>query len=346
MQTSNLAAPPRAAGTLTERVKAEEIRIVGVGDRDAWEAEHQQDGLPSQSWGYADALSASGIDPKLAVVRAGSARMLMPFFERESMGQRDIATTLGLSGASISPPSTEPLSLWEEHAAAQGWVAGYIQLGVGVELEGQSLRGELVRGNQVFVLDLRDDPFASASQTIRQKVRGAERMNPVLVEDRTELADGLKRLYPGTMERVGAGRHYGFSAPTLGRWALDPTSVVLGARIGDEIGAVSVFCVAGRHAEYHLNASTDAGRELTTWLIWNAVARLRDRGVASLNLGGGASPGDGVYAYKRRFNGAREDLRAVRQIYDRDEYDRLCRAAGVNPAGDWFPAYSAPAAHR
>jgi hypothetical protein len=322
-----------------------EIRILSVEDRDGWEAEHEDGGLPSQSWRYAHALSASGIEPRLAVVRAKGARMLMPFFEREWGGRTDIATVPGLSGTSISPISVAPLSLWREYAAAQGWVAGYIQLAPSVEpidrLPGESA----VTVNSVFLLDLRsDNPLRFASPNVRHKLARAAKLGATLIDDRSLAADSLKRLYPETMRRVKANRQYDFSAATLERWALDPSSVVLAARIGDTVDAVSLFCVAGRTAEYHLNASTFRGRELTAQLIAAAMTRLAAAGVGLLNLGGGVHPGDGVYRFKQRFNGTPRPLQAVRQIYDHAQYDELCHRAGNAAAGDWFPAYRTPPA--
>jgi CelD/BcsL family acetyltransferase involved in cellulose biosynthesis len=78
---------------------SEDITVLRLDDRERWEAEHRQGGLPSQSWNYAFGLSASGFDPKLAIVRSKGARMLLPFFERSFMGTTDIATIPGLSGA-------------------------------------------------------------------------------------------------------------------------------------------------------------------------------------------------------------------------------------------------------
>src|SRR5689334_20721814 len=104
------------------------VTILSLADRDLWEAEHLVDGLPSQSWDYAWGLGASGIDPKLAIVRSKGARMLLPFFERSWQGTTDIATVPGLSGASISPSSIAPLSLWNEYAMSRKWVAGYLQI--------------------------------------------------------------------------------------------------------------------------------------------------------------------------------------------------------------------------
>ena len=267
--------------------------------------------------------------------------MLMPFFERDWSGTTDIATTIGLSGASISPSSTAPLSLWREYAAAQGWVAGYIRLAPWVEFDERAPELGPVPNQTVFVLDLAaHDVLKSASEIVRRKVRRASKLGAVLVDDRALLAERLKRLYPATLRRVGAGAQYQFPAETLAQWAHDPSSIVLGGRFADSIEAISVFCVAGRFAEYHVNASTSRGRELTAWLIWNAAHRLRDAGVELLNLGGAAERrGDGLYQFKERFNGTAKAIDAVRQIYDHRTYVELCRSAGVSSSATWFPAY-------
>src|SRR5258708_18529845 len=127
----------------------EDVTILGLDDRDRWIAEHRDGGLPSQSWHYAWGLSATGVAPKLAVVRSGGARMLLPFIERSWRGNTDIATILGLSGASIAPASNAPPGLWHEFAAAQRWVAGYIQLAVCVDFAAEQRSGRVVANNVV-----------------------------------------------------------------------------------------------------------------------------------------------------------------------------------------------------
>lgn len=319
----------------------DDVSIIPVADRERWIAEHREGGLPSQSWAYARALSASGIDPKLAVVRAAGARMLLPFFERTWLGTTDIATIFGASGAIIYPSSGPPLSLWREFARGQGWVAGYIQLSPTLEVDRIAVDDELIASNAVFLLDLRKaDLLRAVSDSIRQKIRNAAR-NAVLIDDKPLLVEALKRLYPPTMQRLGARPHYHFSAETLAAWALDPEALALGGRIDGSVEAVSLFLVSGNHAEYHLNASTEQGRDLTAWLIGNAVALLRERGVTTLNLGGGVRPGDGLYRFKSRFRGAPRPLHGVRQIYDSCKYYELCSRAGMSRGANWFPAYRA-----
>lgn len=268
--------------------------------------------------------------------------MLLPFYGREWQGSIDIASLLGTSGASITPNSAEPLSLWQEYAAAQSWVAGYIQLSTSVDLGRQAVAGELVDLNEWFVLDLRpENLFETFAESIRQKVQRSSRDGTVLIDDRSVLAESLKRLFPMAMERVDARPHYQFSPETLERWALDPSSIVLGASLENAVEAVSVFVVAGDEAEYHINACSERGRSLAAWLIWNAIVRLKANGVHTLHLGGGVKRGDGLDQFKRRFRGTPKTLRAVRQIYDRPRYLELCRLANVPPNHHWFPAYRA-----
>ena len=185
---------------------------------------------------------------------------------------------------------------------------------------------EPVTVNAVLVLDLRAaDLLRSVSESVRHKVRKAADLGAELVEDRSELARTMRSLYPLTMARVGARSHYDVDSKSLDRWVLDSSSVVLGARLGDRVEAVSVFCVAAHRAEYHINASSRRGRDLTAWLIWNAVERLRASGVETLNLGGGFRPGDGVYRFKEMFRGEARPLSALHQVYDQEMYDELSR---------------------
>jgi hypothetical protein len=77
---------------------------------------------------------------------------------------------------------------------------------------------------------------------------------------------------------------------------------------------------------------------LLTWLIAKTVDRLRETGVATLNLGGGVRPGDGLFQFKQKFGVADIPLAAVHQIYDHEKYADLVRQTGAGET-NWFPAY-------
>lgn len=319
---------------------ADDVTILSLEDRDRWIAEHQESGLPSQSWSYARGLSASAVDPKLAVVRSGGARMLLPFYERTWMDSTDIATIVGASGASIVPCATAPLSLWREFAAGRGWVAGYIQLSPFADLDELRHEDGLIANNTNFLLKLPTfDVFESASRTICRKICSAEKAGTVLIEDRETLVEQLKRLYPETMLRLEAPSHFQFSPETLTRWGADPESLAVGAAVDNVIECVYVFRVVGEYAESHILGTSERGRALIAWLIWKGIERLMVGGTRVLNLGGGVRPGDGVYQFKQRFNGVPMQRAALCQIYDRAQYDHLCARAGVRAPDGWFPAY-------
>ena len=172
---------------------ADDVIVIGLDERERWEAECARGGLPSQSWSYAWGLSASGFEPRLAVVTSRNSRMLLPFFERSFMETTDIATLPGLSGASIAPASDAPLSLWSEFASTQGWVAGYIQLASGIALDSVPARSRLVSRNSMFVFDLHGwDIYRSVSRKFRkQHLYEGRRRGAVLVDDRARLTHRL-----------------------------------------------------------------------------------------------------------------------------------------------------------
>jgi hypothetical protein len=322
-----------------------QLQIATLAEPDLWQAIHAEGGIPAHAHSLAAALAQSGIAPRLALVRTAEGGMVLPHVERRWQGTTDICTWLSVSGARLWGDPVPALAAWDAHARARGWVASYIQ----VEPESpQPAIAAAGAGNTVFLLDLaRPDPLAAASQIVRRKLRRAEAAGTVPVEDRAALAEALVRLYPPAMARLGASEAYALPAATLRALAAMPEALVLGAAGPDGgIAAVMVFPVAGARAEFFLGASTPEGRDLTAWLLGQAIGRLQALGVRRLNLGGGVRPGDGLFDFKARFGGTPRPLGVLRLIHDPATYAALCAAAGVDPGtkpgGGWFPAYRAP----
>ena len=317
------------------------VEIIALGDRERWLAEDARDGRPAQAWHYASAIARSGLEPRLALVSAGGARLRVPYYEREWRGERDIATWLGLSGASIAGEGSAPWALWREYAVAQGWVAGYVQLAHDA-VPALHPDDRIASSNEVFVLDLdAGDPLALAAEIVRRKVRRAERAGVEAVDDPRRLADAFVRLYPQALERRQANATYQLDEPGMRALVAQPGAVVVGAALAGEVEAVAVFPRAGERAEYLCNACSEAGRELAAWQIARAMALLRAEGVRELNLGGGVAAGDGLHQFKARFHGRRHPLRSLQQVFAPARYAQLCAdAAPVD--GGWFPAYRRP----
>jgi hypothetical protein len=316
-----------------------EIHIATLADRSAWDQIQAISSVPSHGWSFASALVPTGIEPRLALLRDGQSTLVMPFFERQWKGTIDICTLQSVSGACVTGAAPRLLSAWREHARCCGWIAGFIQVRPGDDLAGVA---EASDGNAVFMLDLGGaDLLAGASTIIRRKVRRNDVQGLTVTFDRVSLARDLCEIYPDAMRRTGATAAYRLPPESLRRIAQSPDHLVLGAVRDGTLLGVMVFLVCGERAEYHINASIAKGRDASAWLIWQALRALKERGVRQLNLGGGAKPGDGLYDFKAKFGGTAMSLRYVKQIYDAEAYDRLCREEETSSEESWFPAYRA-----
>jgi serine/alanine adding enzyme len=315
--------------------------VIPLAERAQWEAVAGESRVPSHGWEFCAALADSGPAPSLARISNAGSLLIMPFVERSWANTVYITTITTVSGAAWFDPDPVLLDGWSDYARSRGWVAGYMQLHPDTDL---ARVPSVVPGNSVFVVDLRgSDLLAGASTIVRRKLKRASAAGAKLCEDRHLIEEAVVRLYRETLVRVHARDNYAYSEPTLRRWIRDPMSVVFGAIAGDGIEACALFLQRDDQAEYHLGASTNAGRGLQTLLLHTGMLRLREMGVRRLNLGGGVRHGDGLFQFKAKFGGEERVLHAVRQIYRRDVYRRLTDEAAASPDETWFPAYRAPA---
>jgi hypothetical protein len=321
----------------------DEITILGLGDRRRWEEVEAHGVTPSQCWRYSAALVHSGMQPKLAIVEAGGSRLLLPFVERCWNGQTDIATIPGLSGASIVPGSADPLARWHAFAAAQGWVAGYIQLAADSHPNVPAEVGAVER-TQMFFLDVRRwNLRRTASLIIRRKVAAAVRAGATVSADRAALGTVLPQLYFETLSRFGGAST--IAAATIEEWSRDPRNLVLGAALNGTVEAVHLVHVHGDAAELHLVGTSERGRTFSALLYTAVIERLQAMDVTRLNLGG-AQAESGLGQFKCWLGGTPRPLQSISQIYHRVRYEALCRNAGVGPDETWFPAYRASVRHQ
>jgi Acetyltransferase (GNAT) domain len=313
------------------------VAVARIEQAGLWNAWHTESGVPSHGWRYNAAYCAAGISPCLARVATPGGLMILPYYERQWQGRTDICSTISVNGASLQGDAAAVMSTWETYARDAGWVAGYLQFEPAAQLG--AVAG-LMRGHSVFDLDLRSaDPLAGASAILRRKRRHADRQGAILVEDAASLTQPMFSLYEHTLTRAGARKFYRLPRAALDAWAASPNSLLLGAATGGEIQSVVLFLVSGARAEYHLGASAEDGRHLSTWLLAKAMEKLKERGVNTVHLGGGVTAGDGLHSFKSHFGGVERRLQTIRHIYDPQTYDRFCRSSGAAPGETWFPAY-------
>jgi serine/alanine adding enzyme len=160
--------------------------------------------------------------------------------------------------------------------------------------------------------------------------------------------EAFRRVYDGTMERLGAGGFYVFPPAyyaALADGLGERVAVALAVRKGEVVGA-ALFLADRRFAHYHLSGATDAGRELKagTLLVHAGAEWAAERGCELLHLGGGTSGADTLFAFKKSFGGETYTYSFATLIADRDRYDALVARRDQEdepPRPAFFPAYRA-----
>jgi hypothetical protein len=318
-----------------------EIRIHSLRQRADWSADHAEAGLPSQSWAYAWGLQASGFDPHLAVVRKGAEQLLIPFATGRSVAGEEMATLPGLSGASARGAVPQLLSVWTSHAAARGWVTGYLQMSPLSDWSGAGEFGQLVTRGSLFFVDVRRHDFRrDAARTVRSKIADLENSGAELVLGPQDLLAALVRLYPESMARRGASSSYGFAEETLVRWGTADSSLLAGIRAGGEVRSVGLWHCHGTHADGHLFGCEEEWRHTFVYLWHRVLPHLAARGIHTANMGGAIGAG-GLLALKRRLRVQEVPFQSLQQVYDAERYARAARDCEQT---GYFPAYAARAA--
>jgi hypothetical protein len=316
-----------------------DLKIWSLAQRADWQKANGEFALPSQSWLYASALSASGYEPQLAVIEARGSKLFLPYFERTFSGTTDIATLPSLSGGTAIGPIGPVLEIWRDYAASRGWVAGYLYIGSGLEATEGRDAYEVFEHGALFALNpMTWSPQTSTSATIRQKIALAQRKAANYVSGEAVPRGCLERLYLTTMRRLGT--EPAFSSATLAQWEEgEPNTLVAALTVAGKAEAIHLVHISGRHAELHLAGSTEEGRDLSAFLYSQMILTLRSRGVEYLNLGGGAHPDNGLYKFESWLGGQPKPRRALHQVYDPARYADLCARAGMETTNSGFPAY-------
>lgn len=324
------------------------IESVSIDDPHGWHA--ALDGVahgPAHRWEYNRALAhGPGPAPFLIVASNPIGRILCPFYERSWKGARDLTTPYGFSGLATRGRHEALLDDLCDYLMRASYVCAYIALHPALAEPANWFGLEPVGANSVYLVDL-TPPFDVIRKRFRPnihaRIKAWRNSGARIIDDKGRLAEAFPELYRQTLERVDASQVYAFAKDTLETFLMDEHTLVLGAEQNGRIEAISVFMWTKWLGDYQFNASTADGREHSAALIVDAMARLRSLSVPVLNLGGGVSDGDGLAQFKRRFGGRRLPLVAMRKIFDRTRFERLCREAGHGADVDqgFFPPYRA-----
>lgn len=290
----------------------------------------------------------TGLDTYLYCFEADDVRIVCPISERRFEGYVDIVTPYGFSGFVGNGDCPGFSRHWANFAKQQGYVCGYIGLNPIFENGTYFEPTEIHRYNEVYVLDLSlsaDELFANLSTNRKRQLKDWDKilLNSIVL-DKSTLTDFFLANYLAFFRRKGASRVYGFSGETLSFLAGLDNVLIVGAQNSGKVEAVTVFAYTPYAGDFLFNVSLPEGRRHSVALLWYGVNHLKSLQIPLLNLGGGIRENDGVAEFKQRFGGKRLALGGLKQVYDPEVYERLCRRANVDRTDvtGYFPAYRRP----
>ena len=340
------------------------MRVEGLGTGDArWD--ELVDGSPTPDVyyrpGYCGAYEAAGYGKAVAVATEGALfpLLLRPLpFEQEGF---DAATPYGYGGVALrgsDPVKTTDLRQLRDWCVSNGVVSCLLRLH---PLLGGSEQLSVVDESE---LEIRDhgpttavDPRRIDPDTRRLEGMSKGRKADLTIARREltlewssneDALEEFRRVYDGTMGRLGAGEFYVFPLEyyrALAEGLGEKVAVAL-ARRGDEVVGGALFLADRRFAHYHLSGTTGVGRELKagTLLVHSGAERAAEQGTELLHLGGGTSGADSLFAFKKSFGGETYTYSFATLVADRRRYDALVARRSEEPEPlrpGFFPAYRA-----
>ena len=287
---------------------------------------------------------ATGYRTFLYYAEGRGARVACPIAERSIDERVDIVTPSGFSGFVGQGRWPGFADRFRDFARSQGYVCGYITLN---PLFGDATYidpGETYPNTYVYVLDTTVGLDVLHQRLSRNRRRELRTWTPGMHDvDPAKVREFLIAHYDAFMSSRGARAQYRYDARTLLAICDSGNVVMLGAEVDGCVEAVRVVGYTPHAADDLFLVSTQRGSSHAACLAWSAVHRLTEMGVPTYNLGGGVSPSDAVAQAKERFGPARLPLNGLKQVYDREGYDLLCRRYGrpgsVHPG--YFPPYRA-----
>lgn len=335
-------------GSCTVRVnESPTSELIPIDQPERWRA--ALEGIPhgfAHTWESTHSFHlTSRLDTYLYQFRTGDVRIVCPLSERRFCGSTDILTPFGFSGFVGNGDCPEFHWHWNRFVADQGYVCGYIALNP-VLPDPTHLSGAS-SNNTLYVLDLTrnlDDLFNGLDRNRKRQLRNWSAIRDSMILDKVPLTDFLLQQHSDFLLRVGASPTYHFSEETLSSLCSSHNVLMLGATGSEGLEAVYVIGYTPYGGDCLLNVAVPQGRHHTTALVWYSVEHLKAMGVPRLNLGGGVKEGDRIAKAKQRFGAEPVKLFALKQVYRRTEYTKLCRLAKCDPyhTDGYFPAYQRP----
>lgn len=193
-----------------------------------------------------------------------------------------------------------------------------------------------------------EDPLMSEySASVRRDIRnGLKRGVEYKVTVNPGNLDRFRDLYLETMKRNNADDYYYFDEEYFARCIdlLGPQLVIVEVTWRGMLIAMSLNFVGNDLLHVHLTGSLENYHHLyaPSILQYALMEWGRENGIRLIHHGGGRTnePNDKLYLYKKKYGKVEElEFHIGKKIWNPEIYDLLCKEAGVEDKGSFFPAY-------
>ena len=174
--------------------------------------------------------------------------------------------------------------------------------------------------------------------------RAAREVQVELVEQPARFLDDWYLLYADLVAKYQITDMRAFSRNAFARLLAMPGVFLFKAERKGELVGAQIILLQDNTAFAHLAAFTKQGYDLgASYLLdWHAIEFFRGR-ASFINWGGGRGfsdiKDDGLARYKQGWSTRQGTSYLLGAVFDRRANDILCKAAGIDPAVGYFPAY-------
>jgi hypothetical protein len=301
----------------------------------------------------ADVYFTPGYGRSTAIVEGGKWKcarwgdwISLPYIERcIDGGMMDVVSPYGYSGLHVAPgcPKEEVQKFWtrlREHWRDNGVMSAFLRfspldphsLYMARSLESVSLtrRGDTVliplQGGHLAVWTAMEGRARTAVR--KAKKAGYSSMIRAVVSRDLSPDSSFRVLYESTMLRVGSDPKYLFADSYYAALRGGLGSNLMIAEVCDQDGVVVACSLVMVHADrvhYHLAGSCSRGAQMgaNNLLVWTIIEWAAENEKSVVHLGGGVTPDDNLFAFKKSFGGQRAEFWTGAVVLDECRYQAL-----------------------
>ena len=312
-----------------------------------------------------------GAYPQAFIVEDAEGTMLLPLLLRPTPAGTglDAVTPYGYSGPAFSHDCTlgfrsQALAAFDAAARDRGLVSTFMRLHPLLEtslapvLVDAGLPWREVAHGETVTLPLGPGPeewLSALGKNLRYDIRRLRRLGYTFELDTEACWAAFPPMYQDTMERIGTGDRYHYSAGYLKgfREALGGNVHCAMVRAPDgDPAAAGLFSRVGPTVQYHLSGTQGRYQKdgPTKLLLAEMREHARSTDAEVFHLGGGeGSSRNSLFSFKARFGGDTRTFRSLRAVHNPDAFRKECRAwldrTGADALDEegFFPPYRAQA---